>query len=36
VRGFYGLDPTPRVDGGLDELYERADRVMMLARSKKR
>lgn len=29
VRGFYGLDPTPNADGGLAELYERADRVMM-------
>jgi protein SCO1/2 len=32
VRGFYGIDPTPNVDGGLDELYERADRVVMEAR----
>ena len=31
VRGFYGIDPTPNIDGGLDELYERADRVMMEA-----
>lgn len=29
VRGFFGLDPTLAVDGGLDELYERADRVRM-------
>lgn len=35
VRGFYGLDPTPNADGGLDELYERADRVMMLAKTGK-
>ncbi|MEM6289659.1 MAG: SCO family protein [Myxococcota bacterium] len=35
VRGFYGLDPTPNVDGGLDELYERADRVVMLAKTGK-
>lgn len=32
VRGFYGIDPTPNIDGGLDELYERADRVVMEAR----
>jgi len=36
VRGFYGLDPTPNADGGLDELYERADRVMMMERSKRK
>jgi len=35
VRGFYGLDPTPNADGGLDELYERADRVVMLAKTGK-
>jgi protein SCO1/2 len=35
VRGFYDLDPTPNVDGGLDELYERADRVLMLAKTGK-
>ncbi len=29
VRGFFGLDPTPAIDGNLDELYERADRVRM-------
>lgn len=27
VRGYYGIDPTPNEDGGLAELYERADRV---------
>lgn len=29
VRGYYGLDPEPHIDGGLAELYERADRVWM-------
>ena len=29
IRGYYGLDPDPNVDGGLAELYERADRVWM-------
>ncbi len=33
VRGFYGLDPTPNAEGGLDELYERADRVLMQAKT---
>jgi protein SCO1/2 len=32
VRGFYGIDPTPNVDGGLAELFERADRVVMEGR----
>lgn len=35
VRGFYGLDPTMHAEGGLDELYERADRVLMQAKTGK-
>lgn len=35
VRGFFGLDPTRNVDGGLDELYERADRVVMEAKERR-